>query len=61
MVAELSHKEKGDACKEAYKNLNVDALHKKWDEAHKIAEEAHMAYLEARDAYHKIYRKIWNG
>ena len=57
----MTHKEKCDACAEAYKQHQVDELRQVSIQAFNTAGKAKLAYLEARDSYHQIYRKIWNS
>jgi len=57
----MTHKEKSDACTEAYNKYRVDELRQVSINASNTAEKAKVAYLAARDSYHKIYREIWNN
>ena len=47
------------ACDEAYKASQVDAKRQAMEQASKALQEAKVAYLNARDAYHEIYHKLW--
>ena len=55
----MTHKEKCDACSEAYKNCRIDELRQVSIQAFNTAEKAKADYLNARDSYYQIYRKIW--
>ena len=57
----MTHKEKCDACREAYEKCNVDELKEVSIKALNISGKAKADYLNARDSYHKIYREIWNN
>lgn len=57
----MTHKEKNDACIEAYNKCQVDELRQVSIRASNAAERARVDYLVARDNYHKIYREIWNN
>jgi len=50
-----------EACSKAFEDYKVEALHKARDIAQQEYEKANLAYLDARDAYHKVYRKLWYG
>ena len=57
----MTHKEKNDACAEAYNRYRVDELKQVSINAYNAAERAKVAYLVALDGYHKIYREIWDN
>ncbi len=57
----MTHKEKCDACIEAYKQNGVDELREASIKAFNVAQKARVDYLEARDNYHKTYREVWNN
>lgn len=57
----MTHKEKCDACVEAYNKYRVDELRQVSITASNTGERAKVDYLAARDNYHKIYREIWSN
>ena len=57
----MTHKEKCDACSEAYKNCQVDELRQVSIQTLNAAEKAKVDYLKARDSYLQIYRGIWGN
>lgn len=57
----MTHKEKNNACAEAYNKYQVDELREVSIRASNAAGKAKADYLAARDAYHRIYREIWHN
>ena len=57
----MTHKEKCDACTEAYTKCRVDELREVSIKASNDAGKAKADYLVARNNYLKIYREVWNN
>ncbi len=55
----MNYKETCDAIEVAYKKASVEELRAIRDKAYEAYQTANDNYLEARDAYHQIYHKLW--